>query len=347
MCFWSSAQFPEILIALIVAFVVTIVSIKLLYPFAGQIGLIDHPTERKYHAQKTPLIGGIAMFTGLAFGLVIMPIDLNILKGYFLALMLIVVLGMIDDYHPQSHWLRLFFQLIAGLILIDVSGIQIYSLGNLFGTGDFILGISSVLITIVAVAGAINAINFIDGVDGVAGSVSLVTIVSIIFLSYNSIDSIFVQLALIVLIVLIPFMFFNLRKKSKIFMGDAGSMLLGFSIVIILIGLSQGSEAVFKPITVLWIFALPLIDLLFVMFRRILRGESPFLPDRHHIHYLFLRHGMSDRQALFYVILISSIFAVIGVFSELMAIAEWKMFVLFIVSSILYSLVLLRFDKKS
>jgi len=336
MYFWSSAQFPEILIALIVAFVVTIVSIKLLYPFAGQIGLIDHPTERKYHTQKTPLIGGIAMFTGLAFGLVIMPIDLNILKGYFLALMLIVVLGMIDDYHPQSHWLRLFFQLIAGLILINVSGIQIYSLGNLFGTGDLILGISSILITIVAVAGAINAINFIDGVDGVAGSVSLVTIVSIIVLSYNS---------LLILIVLMPFMFFNLRKKNKIFMGDAGSMLLGFSIVIILIGLSQGGEAVFKPITVLWIFALPIIDLLFVMFRRILRGESPFLPDRHHIHYLFLRHGMSDKQALFYVILISSIFAVIGVFSELMAIAEWKMFVLFIVSSILYSVVLLRFDK--
>ena len=112
------------------AFVVTIVPIKLLYPFTGQIGLNDHSTERKYHTQKTPLIG---------------------------------VLGMIDDYHPQSHWLRLFFQLIAGLILINVSGIQIYSLGNLFGTGDLILGISSILITIVAVAGAINTINFIDG----------------------------------------------------------------------------------------------------------------------------------------------------------------------------------------
>jgi len=82
------------------------------------------------------------------------------------------------------------------------------------------------------------------------------------------------------------------------------------------------------------------------MFRRVVRGESPFLPDRRHIHYLFLRHGMSDKQALFYVILISSIFAVIGIFSELMAIPEWKMFVLFIVSSILYSVVLLHFDKK-
>lgn len=346
MYFWSSAQFPEILIALIVAFVVTIVSIKLLYPFAGQIGLIDHPTERKYHVQKTPLIGGIAMFTGMAFGLVIMPIDLNILKGYFLALMLIVILGVIDDYHPQSHWLRLLFQLISGLILINVSGIQIHSLGNLFGTGDLILGISSILITIVAVAGAINAINFIDGVDGVAGGVSLITIVSIIVLSYNSIDSIFVQLALLILIVLMPFMFFNLRKKNKIFMGDAGSMLLGFSIVVILIGLSQGTEATFRPITVMWIFALPLVDLLFVMFRRILRGESPFLPDRKHIHYLFLNKGMNDRQALLSTVLVSTIFAVIGIFSELMGIVEWKMFGLFILFSIIYIVIMLSLDKR-
>jgi len=347
MYFWSSSQFPEILTALIVAFVVTIVSIKLLYPFAGQIGLIDHPTERKYHAQKTPLIGGVAMFIGLIFGLVALPIDLNLLKGYFLALMLIVALGVIDDYRPQSHWLRLFFQLVAGLILINMSGIQIYSLGNIIGTGDLILGVSSILITIVAVAGAINAINFIDGVDGVAGSVSLVTIVSIIILSYNSIDSIFMQLALLVLIVLIPFLFFNIREKNKIFMGDAGSMFLGLSIIIILIGLSQGSEATFRPTTVLWIFALPLVDLLFVMFKRVSRGESPFLPDRKHIHYLFLKKGMSDRQALLSTVLVSTVFAVIGIYSELMAITEWKMFVLFIAFFILYSVTLHLLDKKT
>ena len=319
----------------------------MLYLIAKRIDLIDHPNERKYHTQKIPVIGGISMFLGFAFGLMILPIDFNIIKGFFLALMLIVMLGAIDDYHPQSHWLRLSFQLLAGLILINISNIQIHSLGNIIGMGNFTLEVSSTLITLIAVAGAINSINFIDGMDGIAGGVSLVTIISIIILSYNSLDLILVQLALLILIVLIPFMFFNLGKTNKIFMGDAGSMFLGLGIIVVLIGLSQGSEAVFRPITVLWIFALPLIDLLFVIFRRVLNRESPFLPDRRHIHYLFVKIGVSDKLALFYVLSISGIFATIGIFSELMAVAEWKMFTLFIASSILYSGTLLYFDKHS
>jgi len=347
MHFWSSGQFYEILMALITAFVITIMFIKLLYPFAKRVGLIDHLSERKYHAQETPLIGGISMFLGLVFGLLILPIDINILKGYLLVLMLIVILGAVDDYRPQSHLVRLSFQLAVGFVLINVSDIQIHSLGDLIGTGDLILGVGSTFITIVAVAGSINAINFMDGVDGVSGGTSLVTIVAIIILSYNSESLFLLQFALLILITLIPFLFFNLGKTKKIFMGDAGSMLLGLSIAILLIGLSQGGHPSFRPVTALWIFALPLLDIFFVMAKRIVNGDSPFLPDRRHIHYVLLNKGLSEKQTFAVIVLISTIFAMIGVFSELMIIAEWKMFGLFFASFLIYIAIFLNLDRQT
>lgn len=347
MGFFSHGQFNEVLMALVVAFIVTILSIRLLYSFSQKVGLIDYPNKRKLHTKEVPLIGGIAMFLGVIFGLLLLPIDLNLLKGYVLALMLIVALGVIDDYSPQSHWLRLSFQLFSGLILFNMAGIQIHSLGDLVGAGDLILGTSSVLVTIIAVTGAINAINFMDGVDGVSGGVSLVTVVSVVILSYDSKDVLLLYLALLILIVLIPFLFFNLKRMQKIFMGDAGSMFLGLSISILLIGLSQGDQPSFRPITALWIFALPLIDIFFVMFKRMSSGDSPFLPDRSHIHYIFLSKGLSDRRALAIIILMSIVFAIIGVFSELMAIQEWKMFGLFVIFSIIYAAVMLILDRQS
>jgi UDP-GlcNAc:undecaprenyl-phosphate GlcNAc-1-phosphate transferase len=119
-------------------------------------------------------------------------------------------------------------------------------------------------------------------------------------------------------------------------MGDAGSMFLGFGIAWLLVDLSQGEQRAFAPVTALWIFAVPLIDTVAIMLRRIFKGQSPFKPDREHLHHFFMRVGYSDRKALLLITVTSTLMAVIGIWSELNGVSEWKMFVLFVTIFLLY-----------
>jgi UDP-GlcNAc:undecaprenyl-phosphate GlcNAc-1-phosphate transferase len=149
---------------------------------------------------------------------------------------------------------------------------------------------------------------------------------------------------MIVIAAIVPFMAFNLSwhgfKGNKIFLGDSGSMFVGLTIVWLLVDFTQGAQAALRPVAAVWIIGLPLMDMAAIMFRRAKKGQSMLKPDRHHLHNIFMRAGFSPRRSLAAILLMGCCFALIGISGELYNIPEYVMFWGFLVSLIVYTLVL-------
>jgi UDP-GlcNAc:undecaprenyl-phosphate GlcNAc-1-phosphate transferase len=286
--------------AVLTALFATAMFISLLRPVASKLGLIDIPDARKQHQKQTPLIGGLAVYIGLMVALFIF-IPVSDTTAYMLSTAsLVMLIGLIDDIKDLGVKVRLLVQVTASLIMINGTGLYIESLGNLFGFGEIRLGLWGIPFTVLAVIGVINAFNMVDGIDGLAGGLSLVAILSI--LGYETLYGHYLNVEYLILlaVALIPFLLTNLGTLGarKIFMGDAGSMFLGYVIAWTLINLSQGENRVIEPVNALWCAAIPIIDTLGVMVRRIKKKQSPFKPDREHLHHIFMRAGLSDKKTL-------------------------------------------------
>jgi UDP-GlcNAc:undecaprenyl-phosphate GlcNAc-1-phosphate transferase len=257
----------------------------------------------------------------------------------------LTLLGALDDKFDVSFKLRLAVQAILSLLMIYFGQLHLYQLGNVFALGDITLGTGvSTLFTIFAVIGAINAFNMVDGIDGLLGGLATVSFCSIAFLLKLDNQHGLAYLCAVIAIAMLPYILMNLGllgRERKVFMGDAGSMLIGFSIVWILFGASQNStEALMRPVTALWLIAVPLIDMAAIMVRRIRRGDSPFKPDREHLHHIFQRLGFSPRETLLAICLFASLLAGFGIYGELTQIPEYVMFYLFIGLFVVYLTVL-------
>ena len=273
---------------LFVASIITIIAISILRPFAISINLTDVPNNRKKHQGVVPLIGGLAMFIGFLISILSSTVDLNGIKYFILASFIVVIVGSLDDHRDMSVGFRFLFQATAALIVSAVAGVNIESLGDLLSRSEIYLNSWSVFFTVIAIICAMNAVNMSDGIHGLAGSISLITLASLAYLAYLNSNIQSLTIALLMCSVILPFLVENLcigRPKSKrIFMGDAGSMFLGLGIVWLLIDLSQGDLRAFSPVIALWLFALPLIDIISIVLRRIIIGKSPFKPDLNHLH---------------------------------------------------------------
>jgi UDP-GlcNAc:undecaprenyl-phosphate GlcNAc-1-phosphate transferase len=289
---------PVVLTSLIA----TIVFIFVLYPIAIKIGLTDHPCHRKQHSKPTPLIGGLAIYLAILLTLLLNHINFPNQTAFIAAATLLVLVGLIDDYKNLSIKIRLIAEIIACLIMTTVADIQINDLGDLFGFGNINLGIYSTVFTVFAVVGGINAFNMIDGCDGLAGSANLLSIIVIATLSWLSQQWALLNFCLVIISSIIAFLLFNLRifgrTNAKIFLGDSGSTLLGFTICWLAIYTTQGENKIITPTLALWIIAVPLIDSVCIMLRRIRKGRSPFAPDREHLHHILLLAGYSVNQIL-------------------------------------------------
>ena len=320
------------LLPILIASITTFVAIFLLRPFAISINLVDKPNNRKTHAGSVPLIGGIAMFLGIVVSILAAQIDLNQYNYFLLASLIIVIVGVLDDHHNIVVSLRIFFQVLVAVIIASVGGVSLESFGNLLGSGDIILGEWGYFFTVIAIIGGMNALNMLDGIHGLAGGSSFITFLAIIFLSMGSvvIHHTSLMIAILFCSVLPVFLISNLcigiSNNKRIFMGDAGSMLIGLAIVWLLIDLSQGENRVFAPVTVLWLFAMPLFEMVTAILRRLTSGKSPFMPDLHHSHHILLRIGIKEKYTLLLMLLASLLMAVIGILGELYGIAERVMF---------------------
>lgn len=325
----------------LIAVVSAFIALLILQPIAGRFQLVDMPNHRKAHKGAVPLIGGLSAFAGLLVAwLISMPLTEGFGIYLFCALML-VILGAIDDARDIPARYRLWAQVLLGALLSYGSGIYLTTFGNLFGFGNIELAWLGPFVTIAAVIGATNAYNMIDGIDGLAGTMSLVTLGALAML-FALADGYHLELALAITIgaALLPYLGANLQLRPfrrKIFMGDAGSMFIGFSVVWLLVNGAQTENGAFRPVTALWVCALPLMDMVAIMIRRARKGQSVMMPDRDHLHHICLRAGFSDRQALMVITMLAVGCALIGVGGEVLGIPEWVMFVLFVVVFFAYN----------
>lgn len=287
----------RMLIACVMAILSSGAALIVLYRHAESWGLVDRPNGRKRHVGNIPLIGGLAAFFGVVTSVCFdgqTPLFTNVLLGTSAVLVLI---GVLDDRFDLSVKTRLIVQSGAVLAMMYYTHTYIHTLGHLFGH-EFELGLLGIPLTLVAVIGLLNAFNMMDGIDGLAGTMALVSIGAInVFQGFSQWQSVIVLLLLGA--ALLPDLAANLEIVGhKIFLGDAGSIILGYFLAWTLIRLSQQPQPHLSTVDVLWCVALPVLDTLAVMTRRMRAGKSPFKPDRGHIHHIMLDAGMGPHTAL-------------------------------------------------
>ncbi len=327
----------------VAGFVVTAFLLWFLRPLAGRIGLVDVPDARKQHEINTPLIGGLAMFVGFAFAILTLDVSLSQYRGLFLGLLILIVVGVLDDMHDLSSYAKFLAQITAAVFMLSWGEVSLHNLGHISPSGAMVdLGEWAIPFTIFSTVGVINALNMMDGMDGLAGSLAFVAIVSMVIMAWQGGDPREAYLLLVVAATVLAFLSFNLRlgrrRQALAFMGDSGSMFLGFILCWYVIDFSQTQPRIIAPVTALWILAIPLFDAVYILLRRVLSGHSPFSADRFHLHHLLQAFGLGVNATLSLVVLFSVMMAAVGMYALIRGVSEATMFYAFLGTFALYFL---------
>lgn len=262
---------------------------------AGRWSFMDLPGERKVHANPIPRIGGIAFgFAALLSIFFWVPQDLAMAPVLFSSLV-ILGFGIWDDRANLTYKTKLVGQLIAVFIVVAIGGIRLEQI-PFFYEEDAPLWLT-LPVTVIFLVGAANAVNLSDGLDGLAGGLAFLSFAGIAYLAYLSHDTTVLILAAGFLGGLLGFLRYN-TYPARIFMGDAGSQLLGFSMGVLVLLLSDPSRDPFPVSVGLLVLGLPFLDTIAVMGQRLAKGRSPFLGDRNHVHHKLLALGLSHYEAV-------------------------------------------------
>ncbi len=298
--------------------------IVLLRNTARRMGLVDYPGGRKQHEGAVPVVGGIAIYGAFAFStlLITQSEPLYPFRSLLGGMGLLVLAGVLDDMHDLSAFAKLALQCAAALLMAAWGGVYVAQLGDLFGLGgNLALGNFTIPFTLICVLGIINALNMTDGIDGLAGGLTLVSLASFaVLFSALKLNS---QLLIVSILIgaVVGFLCFNLRQplrpQANVFLGDAGSMALGFALCWFAVSITRVPEAPVPPIVLVWLIAVPLLDMGVVILRRVLSGRSPLSADREHLHHLLLRAGLSSAATTWTLLLAALVTSGIGL-------AIWK-----------------------
>lgn len=341
------AETHTVLSACLVSIGASALGLCVLVPISRPAGLLDYPNGRKRHQFATPLVGGLAVFVGLLAGWFWLGRFHRFDSAVVATAFVLVVLGALDDKYELRVGVRVAVQAIAVLTVIATTHIYVHSLGIL-GGHELILGWLGIPFTLVAVIGLINAFNLMDGIDGLAGCLALVSAGAVALLSPTDTPISLTGIVFLLAAALYPYLASNLGflgRKAKVFLGDSGSVVLGYVIAWTLIVLSQSTPRRISPGWVLWCVALPVMDTLAVMFRRLKRGVSPFTPDRTHIHHLLQSAGMGPRQTLVCLVVFAAVLPFVGV-AVRMALGPVANLVAFVVVVLVYGMFSNRLERE-
>jgi len=263
---------------------------------AVRLGLVDAPGGRKQHAGNVPLIGGVSIALAFSFGAYLLSVPPRY-APLFAGIALLLACGLVDDLRDMRSSVKFGVQLLAAALMMTWGGLLVTDLGNVFGLALVLNGWGYVF-TLVVVVGLINAINMMDGVDGLAGGVVLGSMFWLAVIALLSHQMMPAMMVLTLGAALVGFLVFNLRHpwrpRATVFLGDAGSLVLGFALAWFAVEISQYQQISLSPFLIAWVLALPVIDTVSLMFRRLYQGRSPFSADREHLHHLLLDSGMSS-----------------------------------------------------
>ncbi|MBL8511867.1 MAG: undecaprenyl/decaprenyl-phosphate alpha-N-acetylglucosaminyl 1-phosphate transferase [Betaproteobacteria bacterium] len=323
---------------------ISFIACWLLMRVAAPIGLIDHPGGRKDHAHAIPLVGGLAIYFTLLIGWLSGFIALD--SAMLLALTLVLIIGVADDIREIGPKPKTIMQALAVLVMVFSAGVILKSVGNLIGLGPIGMSIFAIPMTVFAALGVINAINMVDGMDGLAGTLSFIAVTAYAYVAHLS--GLTTQLSVLLALAgaLVGFLLLNMRlpwqARARLFLGDTGSMLLGFILAWFAIDLTHGPGRSFPPICALWVIVLPLCDCVSLMLRRIGAGKSPFVADRQHLHHLMLDHYQSVPKAHAVISILSLLTAAVGIVGWQYQVPEPILFVGFVALFIGYHIAMKR-----
>lgn len=290
------------LLTLVTAFVVALFCIPPVISLIRRYQLYDKPNARKEHSAPIPTMGGIAIVAGMGLSLFLwFPFSKEPAQiSFFLSVLVLFGLGIMDDLKDLSARYKFILQLALSF-LIALSGIRIQSFEGLFGLYEIPLSAQYTL-TILAITGITNAFNLIDGIDGLAGGLGFMSLITLgLFLTFNG-DA---QTALVAFALaggILAFLYYNFNP-ARIFMGDTGSLVLGFVVAVLCIRLMQVNGAAVHPalpngpLFITGIVLIPVFDTLRVFAGRMWKGQSPFVADKTHIHHLLTTQGYSHAFA--------------------------------------------------
>ncbi len=317
------------------------IALLALRAFAIRFDLLDKPDARKVHRAAVPAVGGLAWMIAFALGMGISGL-LTQQPWLMLGLAMICILGAIDDRIPLPSVLRLLVQALAVLIAFWHSA-PLANLGELFWPGHTLQADSLTWpLTVFACVGVINATNMIDGMDGLLGLILLPTLgILLVFFHHLGQSNMALTCGLAVA-ALIPFLCVNVRtpwlSEAKVFFGDAGSMSSGLLIAWLLVNGSQAPLHTFLPVSALFWLAVPLVDTVSLMLRRLQKGNSPFKPDQQHLHHLLQRVGFSVTQTLGLILLAVITLHCVGALFHALNVPASVQLLVFLASAICYHL---------
>ncbi|MBO0949651.1 glycosyltransferase family 4 protein [Fibrella forsythiae] len=294
----TASLFYGIAIALLLCWML----LPLLIRLSPLIGLVDRPNDRKVHHQSIPAIGGLTIgLTVIGTAIIYAPLQALFWQHIPLAVALVILLatGVIDDRLNIRASLRLFIQ-VSCAVAVAHHGIRLTSLHGLFGINELSLVLQYGL-TVLILTGMANAFNLIDGIDGLAGSLALINMVLFSTLAVFFGQRTWLALLLPVVGALLAFLKYNWRP-ARLFMGDGGSVVLGFLIAvlgIVFVERAYQDRSAYVPQVVALVMAscmIPVLDALRVFANRISKGQSPFLADKNHMHHWLLKHRLAHSQ---------------------------------------------------
>jgi len=321
----------NIFIIVAVTFLTSLVLVPLVKKIAIHVNALDIPNERKVHKVPMPRMGGLAIFGAFLLGYMLFARTsiqmLSILIGGFV----IVLMGIIDDIKPLRARTKFITQLIASCIVVFYGNISLNNI-DIFGlTINFPMPLNYI-ITIIFIVGITNAINLIDGLDGLASGVSSIYFLTIAIIAFmlNKMQGLDTTLSLIMLGSTLGFLVHNFNP-AKIFLGDTGSLFLGFTISVIALLGFKGATLTSLIIPIL-ILAIPILDTVLAIFRRLLKGENIGAPDKEHFHHQLLNMKFGVKGTVLIIYGINILFASVSVFY---ALGDAK------IAAIIYALVML------
>ncbi len=300
-----------------ISFLITFLSIPAITKISRRKNLMDEPGYRSSHLRKIPNLGGIAIFFSIGVCASIFAYELfEMYKFLFASLIILLYVGVMDDIVVMRAYKKLVAQIVVSVMMVVFSDVRIRSLFGLFGIFELNYFVS-IIFSIITFIILINAFNLIDGIDGLAGGYSILCCVffGVSYFRLGEYNYPLVILSIVMIGSVMAFLYYNLSnfRQKKIFMGDTGSMLLGFllaftSICFIDIFIDKQLPSVPRyhlksaPIIAVAILILPIIDTLNVILVRLVNKKSPFDADQNHIHHKVLRLNFTHRRSTFYIL---------------------------------------------
>lgn len=298
-------MFLSVLLQTVVLFLVTAFLIKYFIQFAPKLSLVDVPNGRSSHKVETPRGAGIVFGFIFILGFILFNFDmLSEHKLTIVAIFIVFLTGIYDDIYDIRSRTK-FLWLIVATVFLYMDGLEVTSIGSYFGF-DISLGVFALPFTIFAVVGFTNAINLTDGLDGLASSISIVILSTLLYVGYINNDEFLIYGPALLISVLLAFLIFN-WNPAKVFMGDSGSLLLGFVISIFAIK----ALPYIDPIAFLFLGGMPILDTMVVIRRRRQRGISLFVADKNHLHHILYKYKLDKKFTVNMLIMIQCVFSLI------------------------------------